>query len=112
MEQLWGGRKPKNSEKNLLQCQFVHHELNFKSPGIVRESRDNIIVEIQTWWSAVVCFRVTRGVLQFAVQAAVTDLPVCLSSFSYLPVCSFLLLLLLLRFIKNLNKNKYLLGDE
>jgi hypothetical protein len=30
--------KLKNSEKNLLQCHFVHHECHFKSPGVEPES--------------------------------------------------------------------------
>jgi hypothetical protein len=28
------GGKQKNSEKNLLQCNFAHHESEVKSPGI------------------------------------------------------------------------------
>jgi hypothetical protein len=38
-----GGRminreNPKNSEKNLLECRFVHHKSHVKSPGIEPEA--------------------------------------------------------------------------
>jgi hypothetical protein len=29
-----GKGKPKNSQKSLLQCHFVHHESHFQSPGV------------------------------------------------------------------------------
>jgi hypothetical protein len=57
------------------------------------------------------CFRVTVAIHGAAAMGT------RLSAFNKLPpnprpLLLLLLLLLLLRFIKNLNKNKYLLGDE